>query len=141
MLFSLTAPLPTLVAAAQEGAPASPGGGLGSMLPLLVIMGVMFWLIVLRPQQKEKKERQKRLDALKKGDKVVSIGGIHGKVSDINVNEGTVKVEVAPKMTMVFSKAAIQTVNVKDQGKAADKADKGDKKDDKEEEGKEAEKK
>lgn len=103
-----------VVAAAQGGgAEGAPGGGLQQLLLMGGIMFVMLWLIVLRPQRKEKQRRQELLNAMKKGDKVVSIGGIHGKVADVDNNQGIVTVEIAPKTIMKFSKAAIQTVNPK----------------------------
>jgi len=104
-----------VMAAQEDAAPAKgPQGLLGSPIMLILVMIAVFWFIIMRPQRKEKQERQQRLDTLKKGDKVISIGGIHGKVVEIDQNQGTVTVEVAPKSTMKFSKAAIQTVNRKD---------------------------
>jgi preprotein translocase subunit YajC len=99
---------------AQDSAPAEkPGGGQTQLFMMLAVMAVAFWFIILRPQKKEKEARLKRLDALKKGDKVISIGGIHGKIADIDQVQGLVTVEVAPKITIKFSKSAIQTVNAK----------------------------
>lgn len=72
-----------MVAAAQakaggEGAPAG-GGGMSLLLPMLLILVVWYFLLIL-PQQRKEKKRQEMLKSLKKGDRVVTIGGIHGVV-------------------------------------------------------------
>lgn len=117
-------------AAQAKPAPDDSGnsGGPQQLFFMLAVMAFALWFIVLRPQKKEKEERRKQLDALKKGDKVISIGGIHGKIADIDTNQNIITVEVAPKCQMKFSKAAIQTVNPKAQSqqeakKEAAKAD------------------
>ncbi len=57
-------------------------GALGSFLPLILIF-VVFWFFLIRPQMKRQKELRNFRDSLKKGDKVVTTGGIYGKVADI----------------------------------------------------------
>jgi preprotein translocase subunit YajC len=103
------------VCAAAETTAASPSGngsgGLPEMLPIFVGMAILFYFIVLRPQSRERKERQRMLDAVKKGDRVVTNGGIYGKVMD--VDKDTVTLEVAPKIQMKFGRWAIHTVDVK----------------------------
>lgn len=96
--------------ASSTDKPATSDSPLGGMLPLLAILAVFFYLVVLRPQKKEKQKRQQMLDTMKKGDRVVTIGGMHGKVADMNEAEKTVSVEVAPKTIVKFSRAAVQTV-------------------------------
>ena len=67
----------------QAGGAGSASGSLGmSLLPFLAII-VIFYFFLIRPQNKKQKETQKMLDALKKGDKVITIGGIHGTVSSV----------------------------------------------------------
>ena len=61
---------------------AGPAGMLGSFVPLLLII-VIFYFFLIRPQNKKQKETQKMLDALKKGDKIITIGGIHGVISSV----------------------------------------------------------
>ena len=106
----------TTAPAGQEGGakdqPAGGGGG-QQMIMLMVLMGFFLWFIVLRPQKKEKQERQKKLDSVKKGDHVITIGGIHGKVAELHPSQNAVSVEVCPKTVIKFSKMAIQTVNPK----------------------------
>jgi preprotein translocase subunit YajC len=105
--------------AAAEGTSSGAGGDIQSTIMLFAALGFLLWLIVLRPQKKERAERQKLIDSVAKGDRIVSIGGIHGKVSDVDQTHNLVSVEIAPKVTMKFSRSAIQTVEKKDSGKAA----------------------
>jgi preprotein translocase subunit YajC len=66
---------------AQQGEGAPPGGGLlSSPLTLIVILGVMFYLLVLRPESRRRAEMQKLLQNIKKNDEVVTVGGIYGVV-------------------------------------------------------------
>ncbi len=78
---------------------------------MLMIVGVfaIFWLLIIRPQRKKQKDEQKMREAIKKGDRIVSIGGIRGTVK--NVSESTVIVEIDNKgNTLEFTKSAIGTV-------------------------------
>lgn len=75
-----------------------------SLLPILLIV-VVFWLFFIRPQSKRAKEAQKFRDELKKGDKVVTIGGFHGKITE--VKENTVMVSLAPEITVEIEKSAL----------------------------------
>ena len=129
--------LASVLAAAAADAGATPatgsgtsGGGatdspFGGMLPLLAILGVFFYLFILRPQSKEKRQRQQILDSMKKGDRIVTIGGMHGKVVEGDEAHKTVAVEVAPKTVVKFSRAAVQTVEPRgsDRGEGKDKND------------------
>ena len=89
------------------------GGGLlgsfGMFIPLLLILVIMYFLMI-RPQNKKQKETQKMIDALKKGDKVVTIGGIHGTVASTKENTIIVKVDDGAKIE--FNRTAIATVIV-----------------------------
>jgi len=75
--------------------------------PLLFI-GVIFYFLLIRPQQKQRKEQQKLIEALKTGDKVVTSSGIHGLIS--NVKEKTVLLKVADNVKIEIDKAAVATV-------------------------------
>lgn len=75
-----------------------------SLLPLLLII-VVFWLFFIRPQSKRAKEQQKFRDELKKGDKVVTIGGFHGKITEVKDN--TVMVSLAPDTVVEIEKSAL----------------------------------
>lgn len=102
-------------AGAAAGAVA--GGGMLTLVPMIAIILIMYFLMI-RPQSKKQKETQKMLDALKKGDKVITIGGIHGTVTAVKENVVTVKVDDSTKIQ--FNRTAIATVVT--EGKASDKA-------------------
>lgn len=83
---------------------ASGGNGWSGML-MIVAMIVVFYFFMIRPQQKKQKEIKKQRDAMKKGDKVVTAGGIHGRIKEL---EGeTVMIEVAPGTVLKVDKASI----------------------------------
>ena len=67
---------------ATGSAPSASGSLLGTLFPFLLII-VIFYFFLIRPQNKKQKETEKMLNALKKGDKVITIGGIHGVVSSV----------------------------------------------------------
>ncbi len=97
-------------AAGAEQAPQGPmGGTFGMLVPLILIVVIMYFFMI-RPQSKKQKETQKMLDALKKGDKVVTIGGIHGVISSVKENTVIVKLDEGCKVE--FNRTAIATVVV-----------------------------
>ncbi len=69
------------------------GGIITSFLPLILIF-VIFYFLLIRPQSKKAKEHKQMLDSLKKGDKVMTTGGVYGVIEDIDVNTVTLKVGV-----------------------------------------------
>jgi preprotein translocase subunit YajC len=95
-------------------AAASPPGGAGgpaAFVQPLILFGAMFaifYFIVLRPQQRQKAERERMLTALKKGDKVVTSGGMHGTV--VGIGEHTVTIRVADQVKVEFDRSAIGRV-------------------------------
>jgi preprotein translocase subunit YajC len=84
---------------------AAPGGG-GFQFIFLGLMIVVFWLFFIRPQAKKAKQQKTFIDNLQKGDKVVTIAGIHGKVNNIN-EDGTINLEVSPGSYIKIEKSAI----------------------------------
>lgn len=76
-----------------------------SSLIFILLLVVVFWLFFIRPQSKKAKEEQKFRDELKKGDKVVTIGGFHGKV--VEVKEHTIVLSMAPNTEVEIEKSAI----------------------------------
>ncbi len=91
----------------------SGGSSQGSMVQIGMIVAVfaVFWLLIIRPQRKKQKETKNMLAAIKKGDRVTSIGGIKGVVK--NITDKTVVVEVDHKgATLEFVKTAIGSVDV-----------------------------
>ena len=104
--------IPFLLGAADATVQAGEAGGnkfglLGSLIPFLLII-VIFYFFMIRPQSKKQKETEKMLNALKKGDKIITIGGIHGVVS--SVKENTVIVKVDDGCKIEFNRSAISTV-------------------------------
>lgn len=81
------------------------GGALISMLLPLLLVFVVFYFFIIRPQRQREQQHQEMVSALKKGDKVVTIGGIHGTVA--KVDETSVLVQVDGNMKLRFSKNAI----------------------------------
>jgi len=84
------------------------GQGLFSTLLMFALIIGIFYFMILRPQQKRQKERQKLLDALKKGDKVITAGGMYGTIAGID--EKTVLVQVADNVKMKFERSSITSV-------------------------------
>jgi preprotein translocase subunit YajC len=127
--MSLFASLLPLLQAAPSASKAATGGGSSSfgmiiqVLPIVALIAV-FYFLVIRPQNKKQKETKKMLESLKKGDKVVTIGGIHGVVS--SVKETTVIVKVDDNCKLEFLRSAVSTITSRDDA-AADKSDTADK--------------
>ena len=98
-----------LLMAAPDGVEpdAGPMGMFMNFLPLIAIIGIFYFLII-RPQSKKQKETKKMLEALKKGDKIVTIGGIHGVIQ--NVRESSVIVKVDENTKLEFARSAISSV-------------------------------
>lgn len=80
-----------------------------TLLPIILIFGIMYFLLI-RPQSKRQKEKQQMLNALKKGDEVVTSGGIYGTVEAINEKESKVIVRVAKELKITMAKNSIATV-------------------------------
>ena len=115
-MMNLFSKLPILLGSA-EGAGAA--GGSGQMMTTFVTFGLailIFYFLIIRPQNKKQKEAKKMLEALKKGDKVVSIGGIHGTV--VSVKETTTVVKVDDNTKLEFTKSAIASVVPEDKSVA-----------------------
>src|ERR1700751_5312234 len=92
-------------------APAAGGGIMSSVqsfLPLLLIV-VVFYFFMIRPQMKKQKEAKKFMENIKKGDKIVTIGGIHGKIAE--VQDSTFIIEVEGGIRLKVSKSAISMDN------------------------------
>ena len=92
--------------------PSGPGGLFGSPLVMMGLMVVMFYFLLIRPQQRQRKEQAARIAALQTGDKVITTSGIHGIVH--NVKEHTVVIKVAEGTMIEFDKAAVAAVHKKE---------------------------
>ena len=88
-----------------QAAPAAGQGGGMSMWIMLALIFVVMWFFMIRPQRKQQKELQNFRDSLKKGDKVVTIGGIYGTVAEIK--EDSVLIEVDHNVKIRVSKQAL----------------------------------
>lgn len=100
--------IPFLQTASNGVNTASTTGGFISTAAMMVLLIVIFYFFLIRPQNKKQKETEKMLAALKKGDKVVTIGGIHGVVSSLK--EKTAIVKVDDNVKMEFSRSAISGI-------------------------------
>lgn len=99
--------VPAATPGSAEGAAPAPGG-IFSMMPLLVGVVLIMYFLTIRPQQKRDKERQNMLNALKKGDEVVTTGGICGKV--MAISDADVVLRVDDNVTIKFVRNAIAYV-------------------------------
>ena len=89
---------------AQAAGAATQGDTLLTFLPMIAIF-VVFYFVLIRPQQKKQKEARAMLDALEKGNEVVTAGGVLGRI--VKLDEQYVTVEVAPNTQMVVQRGAI----------------------------------
>ena len=92
------------------GMPAGENSG-GADYRVLIMFGlifVVFYFFLIRPQSKKQKEHRKMLEALNKGDKIITIGGIHGEI--VNVNQDILKIKIAENIKIDVNKSAISTV-------------------------------
>jgi preprotein translocase subunit YajC len=110
----------TLLLGSQQGGEGAAPGFM-SFLPLVAIIAI-FYFLILRPNNKKQKETQRMLSALRKGDRVVTIGGIHGVIQ--SVKESTVIIKVDQNVKLEFNRSAVSSVSAQ----ARDEADDEDKK-------------
>jgi len=108
----------SLISFLAEGTP----NPLSGPIPMMVIMVVMFYFLLIRPQQKQRKELQARIDSMKVGDRVITTAGIHALVH--NLKDKTVTLKVAEGTMIEFDKHAIASVHKKESKSAAAPVDK-----------------
>lgn len=97
------------------GGQSAPEGGeapnmLVTMFPF-ILMFVILYLLIIRPQQKKQKEHQRLVDELKKGDRVVTSGGMHGTITGIKDQEGILVLQVAKEVQIEVSRGSISKVD------------------------------
>jgi len=86
-----------------------PGAMISSFAPLILIF-VIFYFLLIRPQSKKAKEHKQMLEDLKKGDKILTNGGIHGVIEDIDGETLTVKIGVGSDLKVKVSRGHIATI-------------------------------
>lgn len=94
----------------MQPAPSGQGGGggmFGTLIMFALIIGI-FYFMILRPQQRRQKERQSLLESIQKGDKVITVGGLHGTV--IGLEEKTILVQAGDNIKLKFEKSAISSI-------------------------------
>ena len=106
----------SIIAQAAPAAPAAPangqpGGLLGNPMLMIALMIVMFYFLLIRPGQQQRKALAARIASMAPGDRVVTLGGIHGLIH--NIKDTTVVVKVAEGTMVEFDKTAITTVSKK----------------------------
>ena len=98
--------------AGSKGAAGGESGGLGGMLsgpiPMLVLMFVIFYFLLIRPQQKKAKAHKELLANLRKGDKVLTSGGIYGRITGLD--DSTLTVEIAPQVRIKVARGNVAGV-------------------------------
>lgn len=90
----------------QQGAQ---GGGLSGML-MIVAMIVIFYFFMIRPQSKKQKELKKAREAMQKGDRVITAGGIYGKIRGVNDVDGTMNLEIATDVVIKVSRDQVYPI-------------------------------
>lgn len=103
-MFNLT----KLAFAEAKGSGGNGGGAFGMLIPILAMI-VIFYFLLIRPSQKKEKERKKMIESIQKGDKVITISGIYGVVTNIREEENIVVLKIAEKTNVEFSKTSIQS--------------------------------
>lgn len=83
--------------------------GIESIIPLLLIFGIMYFLLI-RPQQKKLKEHQAMVAALRRGDRVITQGGVIGKVTKVKDDDNEIEVEIATGINVRVVRSTIATV-------------------------------
>ncbi len=97
-----------------DAAAGSAGGGMSGII-MIVLMIVIFYFFMIRPQQKKQKDLKKQREAMQNGDKVVTAGGIHGRIKEIR--DTTILIEVAPGMSLKVDRGSVYPL-IEEQPKA-----------------------
>ena len=101
---------PFISVAYAQSADAGSGSAFFQFIPLILILGV-FWFLIIRPQQKKQKEHQRMVDSLRKGDKVVTNGGIFGTI--VKVGDDRLTLEIASKIQIQLERHQVSRMDKK----------------------------
>lgn len=99
----------TTASAPEAGKTRGPLDMLGSVWPIILIFGLLY-LVLFRPQRKEEKNRKKMVEQMKRGDEVMTIGGLVGKVVEVKEDRVVIKVDESTNVKETYLKSAIQRV-------------------------------
>ena len=94
---------------AQAAGGGGAAGGLISFVPILLIFGIMYFLMI-RPQQKKVKQHRAMVEAVRRGDQVITSGGLIGKVTKVDDQKGELEVELAPNVKVRVVRSTIAQV-------------------------------
>jgi preprotein translocase subunit YajC len=114
----------SLLLGAPAGGTGTGAAGSGSFITTLIpfaLIILIFYFLIIRPQNKKQKETQRMLGALKKGDKIITIGGLHGVIQSVKDSSVIVKVDENTKLE--FSRSAISNVENVSKAEKADKVE------------------
>lgn len=81
------------------------GGNMGTMILMMAIIFAIFYFLVIRPQQQKQSKHEELIEGLEKGDRVVTVGGIHGQIS--SVSEDTIKLTVAKDIKLTLNREKV----------------------------------
>jgi preprotein translocase subunit YajC len=93
-------------APAPEPSAQAPGGGANFIL-LMIAMGLLMYALLIRPQQRQQKEHKNMIAQIKKGDQIITSGGMHGRVT--GVTEDVITVEIAERVRVKLNKSAVSS--------------------------------
>lgn len=108
---------PAYAQTATGGSPSIASAIFGSPLPMFAMVFIIFYFLVLRPQQKQQAEHKRRIAAAQKGDTVLTAGGVYGKVTKVDTD--TVELEIAPSVRIKVLKSTLADIQPLNPGKAA----------------------
>ena len=100
---------------AQAGSPSAGGFSVMTLLPIVLMFAIIYFLL-LRPQQKRQKQQQAMLDSLKKGDQVITAGGMLGTIVALKEKQGTVQLRVADNVRIELVRSSIARIMPKGDG-------------------------
>lgn len=111
----------------QAGGAPGGSGGFASFIPL-ILMFVIFYFLLIRPQQKKTKEHRQMIENLKTGDRIITAGGMHGRIT--GVSEGFLTVEIAEKVRVRVNRSSVSAMLQTTPPPVTPKKEKKDKSDD-----------